>query len=166
MSRLWLLLFVSYSTISESFRGGQVEPFHGRRKSRDARQFAFNKIPGEDSTESLINLLTNFEESRTDKNLPQNLKISAKAAASKIRDKFLLEFESRYLVTRSSVSSLSWMDSILSLDGVETLSEEAKFIELLVMQQLAAIDVPVEDISFYNEPLTKVEETAQSFKLL
>ena len=99
---------------------------------REPLQAVKRDLPQQDGS-SLINLLTIFEQIRGRNQQSKNAKISEEfeKSAQKIRDQFLKGFESRYMLARDTVASIS---AAISFDEEEDISDEAKFIKKLVLQ--------------------------------
>ena len=94
---------------------------------------------------NLIELLTTYEVKRGDITL----------------NNFLSELETRYSIARETVSKVR-----SRVASNYDITNEAKLVQKLIMEQLTGIEENVAtDIMFYNEPLSKLEDTVQSFTL-
>jgi len=112
---------------------------------------------------SLISVLTIFEQMRSQYEL-KNSRISSELekSANKFLDQFLKGFEERYSLAKESVANIAIS---LNDDSEVGLSEEAKLVKSLVLEQLARVEEHANDVIFYNEPLTKLEETGVPLSL-
>ena len=96
---------------------------------------------------NLIELLTAYEVKRGDVTL----------------NNFLTELETRYSIARDTISKVG---SRVASNYAEDVTNEAKLVQTLIIKQLMGIEEAVAaDIVFYNEPLSKLEDTVQIFSL-